>query len=409
MGDAGHVVAAPDKFKGTLTAAQAAAHIAAGLRAARPGLPVRQVPVADGGDGTVAAAVAAGYQPVRCTVRGPGGQPVDAWFAWRDGTAIIEAAQACGLSRLPGGALRPLTATSLGVGDLIAAAVARGARRLVLGLGGVASTDGGAGLMQALGARLLDAGGHDLPPGGAALAGLARLDLTAFAPPAAEVLVASDVDNPLLGRRGAAAVYGPQKGASPAEVRVLDSALTCWADLTERLRRGPSRSPGAAPGQPASGRARWADQPGAGAAGGLGYAALAFLGAGTRPGIELMLELTGFAAQLAGARLVVTGEGSLDTQTLHGKAPAGVARAAAKASREAALPMDALPVAALPVVAVAGRNSLSPGQLRAAGLAAAYALTDIEPDPERCLAEAGPLLERAAGLIAADWLPAGPA
>jgi glycerate 2-kinase len=398
MADAGPVVVAPDKFKGTLTAAEAAAHIAAGLRAARPGLPVRQVPVADGGDGTVAAAVAAGYQPVRCTVRGPTGQPADAEFAWRDGTAIIEAAQACGLTRLPGGVPRPLTATSLGVGDLIAAAVARGARRLVLGLGGVASTDGGAGLMQALGARLLDAGGHEVPPGGAALATLARLDLTAFTPPAAEVLVATDVDNPLLGRRGAAAVYGPQKGASPAEVRELDSALSRWADLTERLRHRPPRSPGVALRQPAAGPLRWADQPGAGAAGGLGFAALAFLGATTRPGIELMLELTGFAGQLAGARLVITGEGSLDAQTLHGKAPAGVAHAAAQADHGAGPP----------VVAVAGRNSLSPGQLHTAGLAAAYALTDIEPDPERCLAEAGPLLERAARLIAADWLPAGP-
>jgi glycerate kinase len=398
MGDAGPVVAAPDKFKGTLTATEATARIAAGLRAARPGLVVRQVPVADGGDGTVAAFVAAGYQPVRCRVRGPAGQPVDAEFAWRDGTAIIEAAQACGLTLLPGGRPRPLTATSLGLGDLIAAAMAKGARRLVLGLGGVASTDGGAGLVQALGARLLDADGHDLPPGGAALAGLARLDLTAFTPPAAEVLVASDVDNPLVGRRGAAAVYGPQKGASPAEVRVLDSALTCWAHLTERLRNGPSRSPGPAPGQPADRSARWADQPGAGAAGGLGFAALAFLGARTRPGIELMLELTGFAERLAGARLVVTGEGSLDAQTLHGKAPAGVARAAAQANHGAGVP----------VVAVAGRNSLSPRQLHAAGLAAAYTLTDIEPDPDRCLAEAGPLLERVARQIAADWLPAQP-
>ena len=231
MPDDRHVIAAPDKFKGTLTAAEAAAHIAAGLRAVRPGLAVRQLPVADGGDGTVAAAVAAGYQPVRLIVRGPTGQPVDAEFGWRDGTAIIEAAQACGLTRLPGGVLQPLTATSFGVGELIAAAVARRPRRIVLALGGVATTDGGAGMMQALGARLLDSAGRDLPPGGAALAALDRIDLTALTPLAgAEVLVASDVNNPLLGAQGAAAVYGPQKGASPAEVRVLDSALSCWAD-----------------------------------------------------------------------------------------------------------------------------------------------------------------------------------
>ena len=173
----GQVLVAPDKFKGTLTATQAARHIAAGLRSVRGDLDIAQVPVADGGEGTVAAAVAAGYQPVRLGVRGPTGQPARAEFGWRDGTAIIEAAQACGLARLPGGRLRPLAATSFGVGELIAAAAARGARRIVLGLGGVASTDGGAGMVQALGARLLDQAGRELPPGGAALVALRRLDL----------------------------------------------------------------------------------------------------------------------------------------------------------------------------------------------------------------------------------------
>jgi glycerate 2-kinase len=387
------VVLAPDKFKGTLTAAEAAAHIAAGLRAVRPRLNVQQVPVADGGDGTVAAAVAAGYQPVRLTVHGPTGQPTRAEFAWRDGTAIIEAAQACGLGRLPDGEPRPLTATSFGVGELIAAAWARHARRIVLGLGGVASTDGGAGMLQALGARLLDSAGHDLPPGGAALAALDRLDLTGLTPLAGtEVLVASDVDNPLLGAHGAATVYAPQKGASPAEVRVLESALSSWADSAARVLPHPPGHPGADQGQPADGADGWAGQPGAGAAGGLGFAALAFLGARTRPGIGLMLELISFADRLPGARLVVTGEGSLDEQTLHGKAPAGVAAAAGAAG--------------VPVVAVAGRNTLPPHRLRAAGIAAAYALTDIEPDPARSRANAGPLLERAAARIASDWLPA---
>ena len=231
----GHVVAAPDKFKGSLTAAQAAAHVAAGLRSVRRDLAIAQVPVADGGDGTVAAAVAAGYRPVRLAVRGPTGQPAGAEFAWRDGTAIIEAAQACGLARLRGGRPEPLTATSFGAGQLIAAAAARGARRIVLGLGGVASTDGGAGMVQALGGRLLDQAGHELPPGGAALGGLDRLELAGLAPLAGiEVLVATDVDNPLLGRHGAAAVYGPQKGARPAGVAVLEAGLARWADIAER-------------------------------------------------------------------------------------------------------------------------------------------------------------------------------
>jgi glycerate kinase len=394
------VVAAPDKFKGTLTAAEAAARIAAGLTAARPGLVVEQVPVADGGDGTVAAAVAAGYQPVRLTVRGPAGQPVEAEFAWRDGTAIIEAAQACGLARLPGGVPLPLTATSFGVGELLAAAAARGARRIVLGLGGVATTDGGAGMVQALGGRLTDARGRDLPPGGAALAGLDRLDLSGLDRlPGTEVLLASDVDNPLLGPHGAAAVYGPQKGASAADITVLGNGLARYADCAERAMAG--RPPGPRTlrdqGRPAAGPrpARpLRDTPGAGAAGGLGFAALAFLGAAVRPGIELMLEVISFAGRLPGARLVVTGEGSLDAQTLRGKAPAGVARAVAAQGR-----------AAPPVVAVAGRNSLSPAELRGAGIDAAYALADIEPDAERCLAEAGPLLEELSRGLAGDWLP----
>ena len=390
---AGHVVVAPDKFKGTLTAAQAAAHIAAGLTAARPGLAVEQVPVADGGEGTVAAAVAAGYQPVPLTVRGPTGQPVHAEYGWRDGTAVIEAAQACGLTRLPGGQPRPLTATSFGVGELITAALADGARRIVLGLGGVASSDGGAGLIEALGGRLLDAAGRELPPGGAALAGLHRLDLSGLAPLRdTEVLIASDVDNPLLGEHGAAAVYGPQKGATPADVAALETGLARWADFAER------------PQASLAGRAGLARRPrdrrGAGAAGGLGFAAFAFLGARARPGIELVLELISFPARLAGARLVVTGEGSLDEQTLHGKAPAGVARAAA-AARPDGLPR-------LPVVAVAGRCTLPPARLREAGLDAAYPLTGLEPDLARRLAGAGPLLERAARQIADDWLPAGP-
>src|SRR6266542_3879641 len=177
-----HVVVAPDKFKGTLTAAQVAAHVAAGLGRACPGVKTVQVPVADGGDGTVDAAEAAGYRRVDIGVRGPTGKPVDASFALLDGTAIIESAQACGLTRLPGGTPAPLTATSRGVGELILAAVRMRAKRIVLGLGGSACTDGGAGLVTALGGRLLDASGTELPPGGAALAALARIDLAGFDP-----------------------------------------------------------------------------------------------------------------------------------------------------------------------------------------------------------------------------------
>lgn len=374
-----HVIIAPDKFKGSLTASEVAARLAAGLRRAWPGVQTVELPVADGGDGTVDAAVAAGFRRVEAEVTGPvAGSRVTAAFGLRDDTAVIEAAQACGLSllaSLTGGSLAPLTATSRGVGELIAAAADAGARRIVIGLGGSATNDGGAGLAQALGARLLDDAGYELPPGGGALSRLAKVDMLGMRGlTGIEFLVASDVDNSLLGPHGAAAVYGPQKGASPADVRDLDAALARWADMAE-----------AATGL----RAR--TSPGAGAAGGLGFAALLFLRALLRPGIDLLLDMLGFAAHLDGACLVITGEGSLDEQTLRGKAPAGVARAAGG---------HAPPV---PVVAVSGVCSLTGAALRGAGIAAAYPLSDIEPDPARSMAEAGPLTEQLATRIAADW------
>ncbi len=371
-----NVVIASDKFKGTLTAAQVAAHVAAGLGRVCPGLTTVQVPVADGGDGTVDAAEAAGFRRLEIGVRGPTGRPVTASFALLDGTAVIESAQACGLTRLPGGVAAPLTATSRGVGELILAAVRMRAKRIVLGLGGVACTDGGAGLFTALGGRLLDSSGAELPPGGAALTRLDRVDVSRLRDlSGTEVIAATDVDNPLLGPHGAAAVYAPQKGASAEDVTLLENGLARWADVAEQSLGFGQR-----------------DEPGAGAAGGLGFAVLAFLGATMRPGIELMLDLLSFESHLSGAQLVITGEGALDTQTLHGKAPAGVARAATAAAPD------------LPVVAVAGVCSLTPAQLRSAGIARAYALADIEPDLARCREQAGPLLEDLAGRIARDWI-----
>jgi len=371
------VLLAPDKFKGSLPAAEVAARLTAGLVRAGFDGQIISVPVADGGDGTVDAAVAAGFKRVEVPATGPTGQPVTASFALRDGVAVIEAAQACGLVLLPPGQFAPLTATTRGVGELIRAAVHLGATRIVLGVGGSATTDGGAGLVQALGARLTDSGGEELPPGGAALSRLASLDLSGLADLfAVEFQLASDVDNPLLGPSGAAAVYGPQKGASPQDVTVLEAGLARWADVAEAaVPRDPVR-----------------DKAGAGAAGGLGFAAMLFLGAGMRPGIELLLELAYFDSRLDGAGLVITGEGSLDEQTLRGKAPVGVVRAVAAHHP------------GLPVIAVSGRRALTADELHGAGIAAAYALTDIEPDVARCIADAGPLLERLAGQVAADWL-----
>ncbi|WP_378741558.1 glycerate kinase [Nocardia brasiliensis] len=371
----GHCVVAPDKFKGSLTAPQVAAHIAAGLRRVRPDVPVVTMPVADGGDGTVDAVVESGFVRFQTSVTGPLGLPVAASFAMRGEAAVIELAEASGLRRLP---IRPtfqtaMTATSYGTGELIRAAATRGARRVVLGLGGSACTDGGVGMMSALGVRFLDEHDRELPPGGAALSRLARIDAGDMLQ--VPVIVASDVDNPLLGPRGAAQVYGPQKGARPGDIDELEWGLARLASIVERDLG-----------------AEVAERPGAGAAGGVGYAALAFLGATVRPGIEIILELMSFAEQIEGARLVITGEGSLDPQTLHGKAPVGVARAAAGAT--------------VPVVAVAGQRSLTGEQLRRAHIEQAYALTDLEPDPEVCIAKAGPLLERLAGEIAGAWLGA---
>jgi glycerate kinase len=371
-----HVLVAPDKFKGSLTAAEVAGHIAAGLRqVAGDGLTIACVPVADGGDGTLDAAVAAGFGRVPVRASGPTGELVDAAYGRRGELAVVELASVCGLGLLPGGRPEPLRASSFGMGEVIGAALDAGCAQIVLGVGGSASTDGGAGLLQALGARVYDRAGAPLARGGGALREAGSLDLSGL-PPAvrhAAFIVASDVDNPLYGPQGAAAVYGPQKGAGPADVAVLDEGLRRWAAVVEA----------------AGGRAP-ASAPGAGAAGGVGFAALAVLGAALRPGIELVLELAGFAAKVAAADLVIIGEGSLDEQTLYGKAPAGVA-AAARAHGK-------------PVVAVAGRVTLPPGPLAAAGIARAYALSDIEPDQARSMAEAGPLLEQLAGRVASDWL-----
>ena len=450
VSSAGHVLLATDKFKGSLTAAEATSHLAAGLRRAVPGLGIRTIPVADGGEGTVDAAVEAGFARVLTRATGPTGAPIEADFAVRGDTAVIEVAEASGLRRLPRGEAAPLSATSHGTGELIRAALDAGCTRIILGLGGSACTDGGAGLVQALGARLLDEAGNELPRGGAALGRLARIDLSGMTA-IGELIVACDVDNPLLGPNGAAAVYGPQKGATREDVALLDAALGTWSRVVREavagrgfgsgpvpgagsgggLGSGRRGAPlpgagsvfgggatvsaggvvldndaaagrpvgavlgggevyfsgvGAAAGGPVGSATDFALVPGAGAAGGIGFAALALLGGRLEPGIDIVLDLADFPAKAAGARLVITGEGSLDPQSLRGKAPAGVARAAARIG--------------VPVVAVAGVCSLTPAELEAAGIRAAYTLSAIEPDLDRCVLDAGPLLEQ----LAADVL-----
>ncbi|WUN86287.1 glycerate kinase [Streptomyces bobili] len=382
MADAGgqgtrRVLVAADKFKGSLTAVEVAERVTAGLRRALPGVEVEALPVADGGDGTVAAAVAAGFERREVRVAGPLGQEVTAAYALRGDTAVVEMAEASGLQRLPAGVFAPLTASTYGSGELLRAALDAGVRTIVFGVGGSATTDGGAGMLSALGARFLDADGEPVGPGGGGLAGLATADLSGLDArlTSVELVLASDVDNPLTGPKGAPAVYGPQKGASPDDVAALDAALAHFAKVLET-----SVGPRAA---------EYAAAPGAGAAGGIGYGAL-LLGARFRAGIEVMLDVLGFAHALERAELVITGEGSLDEQTLHGKAPAGVAAAARAAGKE--------------VVAVCGRLALPPEALGRAGIRRAYPLTDAEPDIAKCIAEAGPILERVAEQIGRDFL-----
>ncbi len=308
------ILVAPQAFKGSLAAADVAAAIAAGLRAGWPWLTppaITCLPLADGGEGTVQALVAAHESPGTITtieVAGPlPGQRVRADLGWLPGavpTAVVEMAQAAGLPLVPPDQRDPTLTTTAGVGDLIRAALDWGAGRILVGLGGSATNDGGAGLAHALGARLLEAQGRDLPPGGLALADLARIDLTGLDPRLAQTTIIglTDVTNPLCGPLGASAVYGPQKGATPAQVGHLDAALAHFAAIIQRD----------------LGRAV-AEIPGAGAAGGLGAGLLAFTGATLHPGAEVVLDALACDARLAEADLVITGEGRLDDQSAFGK------------------------------------------------------------------------------------------
>lgn len=373
------VVVAPDKFKGSLTGAQVAAAIEAGVRTALPEARTVVVPVADGGEGTLAAAVECGFTRHHATVTGPTGEPVRAAFGIKGQMAIVEMAEASGLDRLPGGTPDPLGASSLGTGELIIAALDAGATQIILGVGGSACTDGGAGMLQGLGVRLLDAQGAENPRGGGPLASLETVDLSGLDTRIASTsfTLAADVENPLTGSNGAAAVFAPQKGADPEQVRELDAALGRWARVLVR-ELGTKRSNALAA------------SPGAGAAGGVGFAAMAVLGATRRRGIDVVLELTGLEEALSGAVAVFTGEGSLDTQSLEGKTPVGVAQLAAAHG--------------IPVYAICGRNQLSAEQATDAGFTAVRSLLELEDDVARCMSEGGPLVQRAATLLAEEFL-----
>jgi glycerate 2-kinase len=369
------VIVCLDSFKGTASAVAACAAVATGIHSIAPDIPVLQRPIADGGEGTIDALVLAGWQEHTVEVTGPTGLEVTASFATRDGTAVIELAQAAGLTLLPDHQPAPLTATTYGVGQLLVAALDSGCRQITLAVGGSATSDGGAVMLTALGARLFDADSQPLPPGGAALAGLRRVDLSGLDARLGQVqlAIASDVDNPLLGPSGAAAVYGPQKGADASQVVLLDAALTQFATvLSDELGTDPSRVPGA------------------GAAGGTAFGALAALGAVVRSGAELLLDETGLRQDIPRARLVVVGEGRLDSQSLRGKAPVEIAAVSQRAG--------------VPVVAIAGRIQLSSDELRTAGIGRGYALVDHAVDESAAMRETVPLLSEVGALLARELL-----
>jgi glycerate 2-kinase len=306
------VVLAPDKFAGTLSAAQVVRAMADGWQAARPSDELVLVPMADGGEGTidvVEAAVSGARRQVLEVVDPRGRATRGAWLALPDGRALVEAAQACGLSLLSPKERNPLLATSYGVGQLLAAAAAAGHGEIVVGLGGSATVDGGAGMATALGHRLRRADGNGVKVGGRFVVDLDHVEVGPPLP--AHVIAMSDVEIPLLGPTGAVATFAPQKGAAPADLPLLEQALCTFADVVERDLGG-----------------SWRDLPGAGAAGGLGFGLASFCNAKIEPGAPMVASLVGLEAALDGADVLVTGEGALDRQTATGKAPAYVAKLA---------------------------------------------------------------------------------
>ncbi|MGE8337368.1 glycerate kinase [Pseudomonas laurylsulfatiphila] len=371
------IVIAPDSFKDSLSAQGVADAIALGLAQVWPDAQLIKCPMADGGEGTVESILAACEGELRRTlVRGPMGAMVEAAWGWlpQSHTAIIEMAEASGLQLVPVAQRDACISSTFGTGQLIRAALDAGAQRVILAIGGSATNDGGAGAMQALGVKLLDAQGQTLSPGGLALAQLARVDLSDIDPRLAQVRfdIAADVNNPLCGPHGASAIFGPQKGASPVQVEQLDQALGHFADHCAAALRNDVR-----------------DEPGSGAAGGLGFAAKAFLGAQFKAGVEVVGELVGLAEAVAGADLVITGEGRFDAQTLRGKTPFGVARVARQH--------------AVPVIVIAGTLGEGYQALYEHGIDAAFALASGPMTLEQACAEAPRLLRERATDIARVW------
>lgn len=371
------IVIAPDSFKDSLSAQGVAQAIASGLREVWPDARLIECPMADGGEGTIEAVLAAcDGQWMKNRVTGPLGQPVEAQWGWLADTrtAIIEMAMASGLQLLTLEQRDATVTTTYGTGELIAAAMDAGARRIILAIGGSATNDGGTGMLSALGARFLDRNDRPLPPGGLALSKLARIEIEHMDARLGTVQfeVAADVNNPLCGEQGASHIFGPQKGASPEQVLALDAALAHFAKVSSGL-LGKDDSA----------------YPGSGAAGGMGFAAKAYLNASFRPGVEVVADLTGLAEALDGADLVITGEGRFDAQTLRGKTPFGVARIAGRAQ--------------VPVIVLAGTLGDGYADLYDHGISAAFALTSGPMTLDQACRNAATLLHDRARDLARVW------
>lgn len=371
------IVIAPDSFKESLSAMDVANAIEQGFREIYPQAEYIKLPMADGGEGTVESMVAAtGGKRVELSVTGPLGQPVEAFYGWLgDGkTAVIEMAAASGLHLVANEQRNPCLTTTFGTGELILAALDQGARNIILGIGGSATNDGGAGMMQALGARLLDKQGNELARGGAALSQIAKIDLSHLDPRLAgvDLRVACDVDNPLCGPKGASAVFGPQKGATPDRVAQLDAALKVWGEHIEQT----------------TGR-QVIDLPGAGAAGGMGSALSGLLMGRLEPGISIVTDALNLAAAVQGADLVITGEGRIDSQTVRGKTPMGVAKVAQRF--------------AVPTIALAGGMTKDYAVVHEHGLDAVFSVVNRIVTLPEAMGEADENLRVTARNVAAVW------
>ena len=357
------ILIAPDSFKGSASSSDIARWIESGIHSLIPDCETVKIAIGDGGEGSLDAVLGAGFTSIACEVQGPVGNPVTAQIAINGDTTFIEMAQASGLSQLPSGVKSALTASSYGTGQLVLAALNQGVSKVILGVGGTATTDAGAGALQALGAKLVDKDGSEIAPGGAALSNCVKIDTSALDPRLSTVsfILASDVTNPLLGPEGAAHVFAPQKGATPADVELLEQSLAHFASLLG---------------------GDFAAMPGAGAAGGFGFMAYAFLNAQAQSGIDVILDLVGFDSHLAGADYVITGEGKFDSQSVKGKAPWGILQRAQKLK--------------IPTFLVCGDADIQQGS----DFTEIFTLTSLESDINKCISNPAPLVTQLGAKIA---------